>query len=149
MVHSQYYLSYPVDQAPNLWQILSTPHSTFHVFEWGTQSMECQSFSHFKIPNSKKLKWGWGFKCGVLRIRHKFRAWPQNLWWILSPLHSGFALHTQDSPIQIHLSVECWVSIISLGPVVILWFNETWDSKICRCGIWLDVHQIMEIWVTL
>ena len=73
---------------------------------------------HFKIPYSNTWIWCWSLKCRVLINRHKFRAWTQNLWWILRILHSGFTLHTQDSPIQIHwvLSVECWVSVISLGP---------------------------------
>ena len=73
---------------------------------------------HFKIPHSNTWSWCWSFKCRVLINRHKFRAWTQNLWSILRTLHSGSTLHTQDSPIQIHwvLSVECWVSFISLGP---------------------------------
>ena len=37
-------ISQSITLAPNLWLILSTPHSTLHVFEWGTQSKECESF---------------------------------------------------------------------------------------------------------
>ena len=81
---------------------------------------ECRMWilPHFKIPHSNTWIWCWSLKCSVLMNRHKFRAWTQNLWWILNTLLSGFTLHTQDSPIQIHwvLSVECWVSVISLGP---------------------------------
>ena len=85
---------------------------------------------HFKIPHSNTWIWCWSLKCRVLINRHKFRAWTQNLWWILRTLHSGFTLHTQDSPIQIHwvLSVECWVSVISLGPVGFgLFHAESYD----------------------
>ena len=73
---------------------------------------------HFKILYSNTWIWCWSLKCRVLINRHKFRGWTQNLWWILRILHSWFTLHTQDSPIQIHwvLSVECWVSVISLEP---------------------------------
>ena len=41
--------------------------------------------------------------------------------------HSGFNLHTQDSPIQIPwvLSVECWVSVISVGPGLV----HIWQHK--------------------
>ena len=81
---------------------------------------ECRMWilPHFKISHSNTWSWCWSFKCRVLRNCHKFRAWTQNSWWILRTLHSGFTLHTQDSPIQIQwvLSVECWVFVISLGP---------------------------------
>ena len=91
---------------------------TQHSIWLGIPERRMWILPHFKIPLSNTLIWGWGFKYRVLRNRHKFRAWTSNLWWIFRTLHSGFTLHTQDSPIQIHwvLSVECWVSVISLGP---------------------------------
>ena len=99
-----------------------TQHSTLNIpcIWMGYPEHGMSILSHFKIPNSNTWIWGLSFKCGVLRNRHKFKAWLQNLWWIVSTLHSGFTLHTQDSPIQIHwvLSMECWISVISLGPVV-------------------------------
>ena len=99
---------------------LQTQHSTLHTpCIWlGIPEGRMWILPHFKIPHSNTWIWCWSLKCRVLINRHKFRAWTQNLWWILRTLHSGFTLHTQDSLIQIHwvLSVECWVSVISLRP---------------------------------
>ena len=94
---------------------------------------------HFKIPHLNTWIWCWSLKCRVLINRHKFRAWIQYLWWILRTLHSGFTLHTQDSPIQIHwvLSVECWVSVISLGPG--LRFNKSDGSEVTGQGEALNI----------
>ena len=97
-----------------------TQHSTLNTqCIWlGIPERRMWILPHFKIPHSNTWIWCWSLKCRVLINRQKFRVWTQNLWWILRTLHSGFTLHTQNSPIQIHWvwSVECWVSVISLGP---------------------------------
>ena len=113
-----------------------TQHSTLNTpCIWlGIPERRMWILLHFKIPHSSTWIWCWSFKGRVLINHHKFRAWTQNLWWILRTLHSGFTLHTQDSPIQIHwvLSVECWVSVISLGPGVI-----------CLLSTELDIYRIL------
>ena len=110
--------SVPYPPGPKL--MTDTQHSTLNTpCIWlGISECRMRILPHFKIPHSNTWSWCWSFKCRVLRNCHKFRAWTQNLWWILRTLHSGFTLHTQDSLIQIHWvsSVKCWVSVISLGP---------------------------------
>ena len=61
--------------APNLWRILSTPHSTLHVFEWGPRARNVNP-STLKILHSKTWIWVWSFKCGVPSNSHKFGLWP-------------------------------------------------------------------------
>ena len=108
-----------------------TQHSTLNTpCIWlGIPERRMWIIPHFKIPHSNTWIWCWSLKCRVLINRHKFRAWTQNLWWILRTLHSGFTLYTQDSPIQMHwvLSVECWVSVISLGPGH--WYAVFWEDN--------------------
>ena len=100
---------------------------------------------HFKIPHSNIWIWCWSFKCRILRNRHRFRAWAQNLWWILRTLHSGFTLHTQDCPIQIHwvLSVECWVSVISLGPGSSQCRFIQQRRKAIKHEHWMNIHVLV------
>ena len=107
-----------------------TQHSTLNTpcIWMGIPARRMWIHPHFKISHSNTWIWCWSLKCRVLINRHKFRAWTQNLWWIPRTLHSGFTLHTQDSPIHIHwvLSVECWVSVISLGPLYIIMACSLW-----------------------
>ena len=123
-------MSRPQTPGPQL--MTDTQHSTLNTpCIWlGIPERRMWILPHFKIPHSNTWIWCWSLKCRVLINRHKFRAWTQNLWWILRTLHSGFTLHTRDSPIQIHWvwSVECWVSVISLGPglEVLLTSSEIW-----------------------
>ena len=111
---------HPTPQSPDFWWILSTPHSTLNVFEswvwvwilsvenpsevWGLV-MISQHFT-LRTPDSAPCIWIGNLECGRIHI----------------PC-SGF-------PIQIHsvLSVECWVSVISLGPGFI---TQSWRGMMC------------------
>ena len=96
-------------QAPDLWWVLSSPHSTLNVWnpECGVwiMSVECwvsiislgpwyQTNDNYSAPHTKSP-----------RLSSMY-------------LNGEFIFYAQNSPIQIHgvLSVECWVSVISLGP---------------------------------
>ena len=55
-------------------KLMSTPHSTIHVFEWGIDilRMECESF-HTEDSPFKYMDCGvMNCKCGMLSYRHKF-----------------------------------------------------------------------------
>ena len=116
-----------------------TQHSTLNTawIRLGIPEREMLKLPHLKIPHPNSWIWGWSFKCRELGNQHKLRARTQNLWWILSTLHSGFTLHTQDSPIQIHgvLSVECWVPVISLEPGLFIETSTVRIDYLNRCVI--------------
>ena len=86
--------------------------------------------------------WVWSVnpECRILSIHHKFWVQALNLWRFISTLHFKlqYQIHVFEwgilkcgrihilrsgIPNQIHgvLSVECWVSVISLGPVIVRW----------------------------
>ena len=129
-----------------------TQHSTLKTpcIRLGIPEHRMWILPHFKIPHSNTWSWCWSFKCRVLINRNKFRTWTQNLWSILRTLHSGFTLHTQDSPIQIHwvLSVECWVSVISLGPVLNIYTlrmkQDRWGFTTIRWELFPRNMQIIQ-----
>ena len=92
--------------------------------------------------------WVWSVnpECRVLSIHHKFWVRALNLWRFISTLHFKLQhqihvfewgilkcgrIHILRSgiPNQIHgvLSVECWVSVISLGPYLLLHDHDIKD----------------------
>ena len=117
-----YYVNYgPINESaclsvrtngnPGPRRMTDTQYSTLNTpCIWlGIPERRMRILPNFRIPHSNTWIWGWSFKCWVLINRHKFRAWTQNLSWILRTLHSGFTLHTQDPPHSNTLRSECGV----------------------------------------
>ena len=95
-----------LNHAPNLWRILSTPHSTLHVFDWGFLSIECEFFHTLRFPIQI-----YGSDAGVLSVEY---------WEIvigLGPgpkIYDGYSeLYTQDSHSTLRIPpfkyIEFWV----------------------------------------
>ena len=110
---------------------LNTPHSMY--LNWGTLSVECES---------------WRYR--VLSIRDNFRDWPQLMTMIQHSTHKTMidsAPYIWKGNLECERMlkyVECWVSVISLGPVVVISVDilslgytthrEEFLDTVCYCG---------------
>ena len=75
---------YCIDQAPDLWRILSTPHS----IKPRPQTYDGYSALHTQcIWMGESWVWSVNPECKVLNIHHKFWVQALNLWQFLSTLH--------------------------------------------------------------
>ena len=98
--------NFPNDQAPNLWQILSTSHSMLHVLESGNPEHGMWILPHSRFPIQIHEAESRFFRGGVLSNRHKFWAKPQT--------YDGYsALYTRDSHSTLRIPpfkyIVCWV----------------------------------------
>ena len=102
-------------RAPDLWRILSTPHSKLNVFEWGNPECGVWILSvefWVSIINFGSRPWTYDDLSVLYTLNSSIRSMylNENLKvWMDS--HS-----TLRNPQSNTWSVECWVSLISLGP---------------------------------
>ena len=133
------------DQAPNSWRLLSTP--CIWIGNPGPRLMIDTQHSTLKtqcILMGESWVWSVNPECRVLSMHHEFGGLAPNVRRLLSNPHLKLQTQLQifewgnfecgkshipcsGLPIQIDgvLSVECWVSVISLGPDHGMWIDST------------------------